>query len=45
MEKQKIKYSDLSGWLKFAIVISYIIGGVWIISFIVGMIEGLVTMA
>ena len=37
----KIKYEDLSGWLKFAIIISWICGGIVVLSFLLGFIEGI----
>jgi len=31
-----IKYKDLSSWLKLAVIISWIVGGLWTIGFILG---------
>jgi hypothetical protein len=33
---REIRYSDLSGWLKFATIVSWIIAGVWTIGFLIG---------
>lgn len=40
MEKTKIKFRDLSGWLKFAVIISFVTAGLYAISFIQGFIIG-----
>jgi hypothetical protein len=41
MEKEKIKFKDLSGWLKTAVVISFIMGIYMALAFIVGVIIGI----
>lgn len=33
-----IKFKDLSGWLKTAVVLSYIVGGLYILAFLIGFI-------
>jgi hypothetical protein len=38
---KKIKFKDLSGWLKIAIILSWITGGYYLFWFLVGFIEGL----
>lgn len=39
--ENKIKFRDLSGWLKLAVVLSYIVGGFYVFTFSVGFIMGL----
>jgi len=41
MEKEKIRFKDLSGALKTAVVFSYIIGGYLALVFAVGLITGI----
>ncbi len=41
MEKNEIKFKDLSIWLKIAVVCSYVVGGVFILSFVIGFIQGI----
>lgn len=40
MEERKVHFRDLSGWLKTIIIISWIIAGLWTLSFLVGFIIG-----
>jgi hypothetical protein len=42
MTETKIKFKDLSGWLKAAIIITWIMGGVFGFTFLVGFLIGLV---
>ena len=42
-EKTKIKFKDLSGWLKTAVIISLIIGGYYTVLFVFGFIWGLLS--
>jgi hypothetical protein len=37
----KIKFKDLSGWLKAAIVFAWISGSIFAFSFLVGLIQGI----
>ena len=39
--KNKIRFKDLSGWLKVAAVSAWITGVVWGIAFLIGFIEGM----
>lgn len=39
--KNKIRFKDLSGWLKTAIVSAWIVGGFAAITFLIGFIEGM----
>ena len=39
--KEKIKFSDLSGWLKTAIITSWITLGIYAFYFVIGLLEGL----
>jgi hypothetical protein len=39
--KEKVKYEDLSGWLKLAVVFMYIVMGIWSIAFIYGFITAM----
>jgi hypothetical protein len=41
MEKEKIRYKDLSNWLKAIVVAVWVMGGIWAISFLVGFIQGI----
>jgi hypothetical protein len=36
-----VKFEDLSGWLKTAVIISWIAGGLMAFAFFVGFIEGI----
>jgi hypothetical protein len=36
-----VKYSDLSGWLKTSVVVSWVIGGLYALAFVVGFIGAL----
>lgn len=40
METQKIKFKDLDGWLKFIVVMGYILVGLWVLIFISGFVAG-----
>jgi len=39
--KQTIKFKDLSGWLKASVIITWIVGGIYALSFLAGFITGL----
>ena len=39
-EAKKICFKDLSGWLKFAVIISFVLGALWVLSFITALILG-----
>lgn len=41
MEKEKIRFKDLSGWLKTAVVISFFMGVYLALVFTIGVIVGL----
>lgn len=41
MEKEKIRFKDLSGWLKTAVVVSFIMGVYMALAFVIGVIIGL----
>ena len=38
---EKIRFRDLSGWLKIAAIMAWFCGGMYIIFFIIGFVEGL----
>jgi len=40
---EKVKFNNLSGWLKTAIVLTWIIIGIYGLSFLVGFIIGLIS--
>jgi hypothetical protein len=42
MDKQKINFSDLSAWLKTAVVMAWIVGFIYIIAFMVGFIGAMI---
>jgi len=37
-EEKKIRFKDLSGWLKFGIIISWTLGIFWLCAFLIGFI-------
>jgi len=37
----EIKFKDLSGWLKTAVIISWISGGLMLFAFLIGFLEGI----
>lgn len=39
---EKIKFKNLSGWLKAAVVCTWIVTGIYALSFIVGFIVGII---
>ena len=39
----EIQFKDLSGWLKTAVIISWIAGGLMAVAFIVGFLEGILS--
>lgn len=41
MEEKKIRFRDLSAPLRTAVAISYAIGGLWSLAFLIGLIEGI----
>jgi len=44
MEENKmetIRFRNLSGWLKFAIILSWIMGSIYALAFIIGFAEGI----
>ncbi len=40
MSNKKIEYKDLSVWLKVAVVSAWVVGAVYLFSFIIGFIQG-----
>lgn len=38
---EKVKFKDLSNWLKFGIIIGWFLGGYMVLSFIVGFLSGI----
>lgn len=41
MEKEKIKFENLSGWLKATVVVTWVLFGITALSFLVGFVIGL----
>lgn len=43
MEEKKIRFKDLSGWLKFGIIISWMLAAFWLIALVIGFMIGIMT--
>jgi hypothetical protein len=39
--KERVRFRDLSPWLKVAVIMAFVSGGTWILAFTIGFIEGL----
>lgn len=40
LERNEVQFKHLSGWLKTAIVMAFIMGAIWLIFFVIGMFAG-----